>query len=49
MRTTLALIITYIFGDTVNPYYLFPALWIISFLIIYLFRKKIYLLWKQKP
>ena len=47
MRTTLILIITYIFGDKVNPVYLIPALYILSFIIIYIFRKKIIGLWKK--
>jgi len=40
MRTTLILFITYLFGDAVNPYYLFASLYILSFLGIYFFWKK---------
>ena len=40
MRTTLILIITYLFGDVVNPYYLFPILYILSFIGVYFYWKK---------
>ena len=40
MRTTLILIITYLFGDAVNPYYLFPLLYALSFLGVYIYWKK---------
>ena len=40
MRTTLILIITYLFGDVVNPYYLFISLYVLSFIGIYFFWKK---------
>jgi len=40
MRTTLILLITYLFGDIVNPYYLFAFLYALSFLGVYLFWKK---------
>ena len=40
MRTSLILLITWLFGDAVNPYYLFPLLYGLSFLAIYLFWKK---------
>ena len=40
MRTTLILIITYFFGDVVNPYYLFISLYVLSFIGVYFFWKK---------
>jgi len=42
MRTTLIFIISYIFGDVVNPIYLFIALYTLSFIGLYLFWK-----WKK--
>ncbi len=42
MRTTLILIITYFFGDKVNPVILFITLYIISFIGLYFFWK-----WKK--
>ena len=40
MRTTLILLITYLFGDVVNPVYLFVSLYALSFLALYIFYKK---------
>ena len=40
MRTTLIFIISYLFGDFVNPYYLFIALYLLSFLGVFLYWKK---------
>ena len=43
MRTTLILIISYIFGDLVNPFYLFIFLYGLSFVGLYFFWR-----WKKK-
>jgi len=42
MRTTLIFIISYIFGDVVNPVYLFILLYALSFVGLYFFWK-----WKK--
>jgi len=42
MRTTLIAIISYLFGDIVNPFYLFIGLYALSFVGLYFFWK-----WKK--
>ena len=42
MRTTLIAIISYLFGDVVNPVYLFIGLYALSFVGLYFFWK-----WKK--
>ena len=43
MRTTLIFIISYFFGDVVNPVYLFITLYALSFVGVYFFWK-----WKKQ-